>query len=187
MGGPSRLTSRHASPSGSIAQGQGLGSPHGLVVISIEEEEKKKKKYSNLPPALQPLQGVSCRTFYFHPLAPFSLLRPLLPDLLLQADASAVFTTEAKKKRVDERPRGARGGSDFMRLAYVYEERNVEDFQVTKTMMMIMTMTTMTMATTCAVNIHLPHSIMTLPLMTCPLTHHLTTSRTPSTSSCGNG
>ena len=114
-------------------------------------------------------------------------LQPLLSDLLLQADASAVFTTEAKKKRVDERPRGARGGSDFMRLAYVYEERNVEDFQVTKTMMMIMTMTTMTMATTCAVNIHLPHSIMTLPLMTCPLTHHLTTSRTPSTSSCGNG
>ena len=120
----SRLTSRQVSPSGSIAQGQGLGSPSGSIahgqglgspsagslsspVVSLSQEEKNKQKYSKLPPALRPLE-----------------------HLLLQADASAIYTKEAKKKKGEEKPRGARGGSDFMRLAYEYEERNVEDFQL---------------------------------------------------------
>ena len=107
----SRLTSRQVSPSGSIAHGQGLGSPSAgslsSPVVSLSQEEKNKQKYSKLPPALRPLE-----------------------HLLLQADASAIYTKEAKKKKGEEKPRGARGGSDFMRLAYEYEERNVEDFQL---------------------------------------------------------
>ena len=120
----SRLTSRQVSPSGSIAHGQGLVSPSGSIahgqglgspsagslsspVVSLSQEEKNKQKYSKLPPALRPLE-----------------------HLLLQADASAIYTKEAKKKKGEEKPRGARGGSDFMRLAYEYEERNVEDFQL---------------------------------------------------------
>ena len=99
------------SPSGSIAHGQGLGSPSAgslsSPVVSLSQEEKNKQKYSKLPPALRPLE-----------------------HLLLQADASAIYTKEAKKKKGEEKPRGARGGSDFMRLAYEYEERNVEDFQL---------------------------------------------------------